>query len=77
MSGQPTSRLVMVVKLGGMDVASGSGIWTRCVCDSNPLGGKMSTLRVGGGWRRDVVKWKAVDVIIVGACVESVLNCEV
>ena len=24
MSSQPTSRLVMVVKLGGMDVASGS-----------------------------------------------------
>ena len=50
MSSQPTSRLVMVVKLGGMDVASGSGIRTRCVCDSNPLGGEMSTLRVGGGW---------------------------
>ena len=73
MSSQPTSRLVMVVKLGGMDVASGS----RCVCDSNPLGGKVSTLRVGEGWRRDVVKWEAVDVIIVGACVESLLSCEV
>ena len=50
MSSKPVSSFVMVVKLGGMDVASGPGTRTSCVYDSNSLGGEMSTLRVGGGW---------------------------
>jgi hypothetical protein len=50
MSSQPTSRLVMVVKLGGMDVAGGSGFWIRCAYDSNPLGSELSNLRAGEGW---------------------------
>ena len=44
MSSKPVSSFVMVVELGGMDVASGPGTRTSCVYDSNSLGGEMSTL---------------------------------